>query len=793
MNRYEARATTAIALALLGGSTTLAQAETGPPAVVQPAGQVSEIVVTAQKRSQSISNVGMAITALTGAQLKQQGIYSVPDLVKADPSFVFSQAQRGAPVYSIRGVGYNDFSLAATPTVSVYTDEAPYAFPIMTKGASFDLDRVEVLKGPQGTVFGQNATGGAINYIAAKPTRTLEAGMEATYGSYGATNVNGFVSGPVSSTLAARLAFNVDEGGAWQRSYTREDRLGNKDAQQGRLILDWRPTDRLKLSLNLNAWKDRSDTQAGQEIGLDLQSPKYAAFVPEVVNEPIAPANDRAADWLAGTHPKNDETYYQATLRAEYEVGKALSLVYLGTYERYTQHDLSDNTGEDARFFVGLNGNISYTSQELRANGKLFDGRADWLVGVNYARAETKEDQDETLIDSTSAYALTTVPLALHEPALPPFAGVNNISKDVSEAEAVFGNVEYHVTPTLDLHAGARYTNTDIDHGGCTLDVDGNAAAGFTDLETLVKRGVDVTPIPRGGCVTFGPGLVPGYQTGKLDQDNVSWRAGVDWKPIDKTLVYVTVSKGYKSGSFPTLTASSYLQLQPVTQESVLAYEGGIKSRLFADVLELNASVFHYDYDNKQVEAREPDPEGVFGFLNVLLNVPKSKEDGAEVVARLRPATGLTLSARATWLDSHVEGNFMNYNPFSNVAIDLQGEPFPNTPRWTTGFGAQYRWDVTASYGAFVSADVRYQSRSQGAFGAQSAIQEGYPSFEIDSYAILDLRAGISSKDGHWRGEVFGNNVTNTYYWTQAARPAEAIVRFTGMPATFGVKIGYSY
>jgi outer membrane receptor protein involved in Fe transport len=787
----------AIALAAAAGASAAQaqdpKAKAADATAPSSATQLGEIIVTAQKRSQSISSVGMAITALSGNELREQGITNVSELTKADPSFVFSQAQRGEPVYSIRGIGYNDFSLAAAPTVSVYTDEVPYAYPTMTKGAPLDIERVEVLKGPQGTLFGQNATGGAVNYIAAKPTNAFAASIAAGYASYNASNVNGFVSGPLTDTLKARLSFNVDEGGAWQKSDTRSATLGAKNNQQARLLLDWNPIEKLKVSVNLNGWLDRSDSQAGQEIGLNLQTPKFAGFVPNVVNEPIAPQNDTAADWYSKITPRNNEAFYQGSLRADYSLSNSLHLTYVGTYENYTQNDISDNNGQNIDFYLRMIGTVRSTSQELRASGKAFDDQADWVLGLNYARTATSEDQDETLLESTSAYALTTAPLALKQPALPPFASVNNVSTDVSISKAVFANVEYRPISSVVLHAGARYNETDINHGGCTRDVDGNAAAGFTALETIIHKGVGVQTIPQGGCVTFGPTLLPGYQYGSLDQNNVSWRFGADWTPIDRTLVYVSVSKGYKAGSFPTLTASSYLQLKPVTQESLVSYEAGVKSRVLGNRLELDAAVFHLDYDNKQVEAREPDPQGVFGFLNVLLNVPKSQEDGAELTARLKATEHLTLSARGTYLDSQVRGAFYNYNPYQNTPINLQGQPFPNTPRWAGGLDAQYRWDINPRYSAYVGADARYQSRSQGAFGTQSGIDAGYPSFYINSYAILDLRAGVESANGQWRLEVYGNNVTNTYYWTQVARPAEAVVRMAGLPDIFGVRLRYSY
>src|SRR5882762_383201 len=205
----------ACTMSIVGGADAAPTASSPTPSdPIAPASGfnpgIEEIVVTAQKWSQSIDTVGMAITALTGDQLKMQGVGDVAGLSKIEPSFVVARSNWGSPVYSIRGIGYNDFSLAASPTVSVYTDEVPYAYPDMSKGATFDLERVEILKGPQGTLYGQNATGGAVNF-------------------------NGFVSGPLTNTFEARLAFNIDEGGAWQKSFTRDDKLGKKDNKFARL------------------------------------------------------------------------------------------------------------------------------------------------------------------------------------------------------------------------------------------------------------------------------------------------------------------------------------------------------------------------------------------------------------------------------------------------------------------------------------------------------------------------------------------------------------------------------
>jgi outer membrane receptor protein involved in Fe transport len=784
-------------------------ADSAAPVPTQNAPALEEIVVTAQKRSQSINTVGMAITAMTGDQLKEQGVTDVAGLSRIDPSFAVAQGNWGGVVYQIRGVGYNDFSLAASPTVSVYTDEVPYAYPDMSKGATFDLERVEVLKGPQGTLYGQNATGGAVNYIANKPTDTPAAGIEGTYGSFNATNFNGFVSGPLTDTLKARLSFDLDRGGAWQRSYTRNDTLGAKDDEFVRLLLDWTPTDKLKISVNLNAWADNSDTQAGQLQGVFLQHAGDAIYTPSQTDARAAPQNARAADWLAGTQPANDEHYYQGSVRAQYAFTDNLQLTYLGSYEHYRQDDLTEPDGIDHQLSLLQGGSVWSMSQELRMSGALFEDKLIWLAGGGYTRSVTDESQFEEIGGITSAYSL----IAFNHGT--PFTAFYNDSSDDSVSKAAFGNVEYHPVEPLALHVGARFTQTDLSHGGCTKDDgDGELAASITGYESHLLQGVGVIPAVAGGCITLDTidanNLYhPSYTSQTLDQNNVSWNVGANWTPLPRTMLYATVSKGYKAGSFPTLTATLSNALLPVTQESVLAYETGVKARFADNRIQLDGDIFYYDYRNKQVEMREL--EGIFGLLNTLVNIPRSAEKGAEVALRLLPTANLAITFHGTYIDSEVTSAYLGYNPFSTTPIDLQGEPFPNVPRWSVNTDVEYSWDMNGRYSPFVGMDARYQTQSQGEFGGYQALAAGYgvtpsplqptiPPVQAgslatidDAYGVLDLRAGVLSRDGRWKIEAFANNVTNTYYWTQARNAADAVFRFAGMPRTYGVTLGYRY
>jgi iron complex outermembrane recepter protein len=773
-------------------------------------GELAEIIVTAQKRQQSISSVGMAITAANEAQLQDMGVDSVSALAKLDPSVVASQSLYGAPVYAIRGVAYNDYSLAASPTVSVYTDEVPYPYPALAKAVSFDIERVELLKGPQGTLFGQNATGGAVNYIAAKPTTTFASGLGASYDSFGAAGFNGFISGPITSTLKGRLAFDIHEGGAWQESLSRVgDRLGDKDQKRIRGILEWVPTDELKVALNVTAWSDHSDTQVPQAIGITPELPGTYPNTP-FANPALAgrtyasliglapvpfPTDDKQAEWQPGFRPRLDEQAYQGSLRVEYNLVDNLLLTYVGSYQHYRQADLYDNYGTTVQLNYDDGGRVEAGYNELRLSGNHFDGALNWVLGADYSLVRADEDQFNRFL-STNEYALIQLPvlLRLSQSYLDPFRELLDVSTDHNRSKAVFGNIEYRVLPALSFHGGVRYNTTDITHSGCSEDVDGNLAAGFNDL-LLARRLKPATPIPQGGCITVGPTGVPGIQTATLDQNNVSWRVGADWTPVQRTLVYATVSKGYKSGNFPTLAASDYAQLQPVTQESVLAYELGLKSLIAAARVEVDGAVFYYDYRDKQLEGAVVDPLHIFGVLTALVNVPKSREKGAELALKWRPIPDLALSASATYLDTAVTSDFYNYNPYSTTAtIDLKGEPFPNTPKWSGRLGGQYNWSVLSGrYSAYVGLDGAYTSSAQGQFGNASGVAEGFPSLEIKAYGTLDVRAGLDSEDGKWRFQVFGRNVTNTYYWTQAIRAYETAVRFAGQPASVGASVTYRY
>jgi len=614
------------------------------------------------------------------------------------------------------------------------------------------------------------------------------------------------------------VAVSDEAGGAWQKSVTRDDTLGNKDTQVARLIVDWKPIDRFRASLNVNGWVDHSETQAGQLEGFRIQAPQniavgsisdpafyhpapvgspaflaYPTQLQAVYSEPIAPQNAQAADWTAGSDPRNDEGFYQASLRLDYDITGKIGLTSLSNFERFQENNQVDPAGVSAPAqYTNVRGYVTTYSEELRLHGVFGDAsRGNWLIGANFERDKVKENDFVSSFWSSASFATAAL-------GLPPFLDFGAIDNDLSTTYSVFANGDYHVIPTVDLHAGIRYTQSDQTLAGCSY----SYYPSVTIVQNVVGAtlaglygGTSVPGVP-GQCVTLGPppNFSPGESHHTLDQNNVPWRVGVDWTPIDNTLFYFTVSQGFKAGSAPAVGASRDDQLIPVVQERLLAYEVGAKSELFDRTLQLNASLFYYDYTNKQELGRLLDP--IYGALQALFNIPKSREEGAELSAVWKPVRGLTLNGAATYLDSKVTSDFYDTGPYPLGPTDLinfKGESFPFTPKWSVQYGARYDFDVGDNLRAFLSAQASYQSSSTAAFGSGEAAADGAPSLDIKAYGLLDLTAGIGPANGRWRFELWGKNVTNTYYWNSVNYVSDTVVRYTGLPATYGFRISYRY
>jgi outer membrane receptor protein involved in Fe transport len=752
---------------LLGGTAFSISA----PAVAQDSANPTEpataeatepeaIIVTATKRNEAINDVPMSITAQTGEQLLAAGVTSTDDLGKIVPGFTFTQSAYSTPVYSLRGIGFYNYDIASTPTVTVYQDEFPLPFSSMTRGAAFDLERVEVLKGPQGLLFGSNSTGGAVNYIAARPTRNLRAGFDASFGRFDELELGGFVSGPLGKAARARFAIRHEGSDDWQRSLTRDDQNGGRNLTKLRAQVDVDFAERLRGRFGLNAFWDKSDVPGAQLIQVNPLIP--AAVDPLLLTFPLA--NDpRDADWTPSLRPKRDDRQWQGTARFDYELSNALSLTSLTSYAHYKQDDRVDPDATSLAIADTIDqGSIKALFQEVRLSGEFGRGSR-WLVGANYENNKVQETQ---FLTSSSGSGFRAFNIFFGAP-IPDEIPISSTQK--FRNLGVFANVDYALSDHLKAHAGVRYTDSRNKFTGCTGNSDNGALA--------LILGIPGDP----ECTQFNATGAGDPTRNTLKEDNLAWRVGLDFTPDTNTLLYANVSRGFKIGAFPLIPAVFAFQYDPVTQEKVTAYETGFKVSPIRRV-QLNGAVFYYDYADKQVLGSDNVPP--FGTLNRLVNIPKSKVYGAELQVDVRPFRGFVLSGGLTYVHSRI-GNFVNIDPYG-VSQNFEGEAFPNTPKWQFNASADYQTTLTNGLNAFVGGNLTYRSKTNGGLGE-------YEILEIDGYTLVDLRAGVASSDDRWRFTVWGRNIFNKYYWTNAYRIADISARFAGQPATYGATLSFRY
>jgi outer membrane receptor protein involved in Fe transport len=763
MKRFNPRRTALLAsAAALLLTPAMAWAQDASPAA---AIEVDELVVTAQKREQAVNDVGLSITAATGEQLEAVGVTEVTGLTRLVPGLTATSSMSNTPIITLRGVGFNEFTLGASPTVSIYVDETPLPFLPMTKGASLDLQQVEVLKGPQGILFGQNSTGGAINYIAAKPTDTYEGGADLSYGRFNEVIAGGFLSGPLSDTLSARVSFRTIQSDDWQYNYTRDATLGEQHLWMARGLLEWRPSDRAAVTFNINGWRDTSDTLGTQLVGFRLQRPSNVARANLVLAQPLAPDNARATNFGFDDDLKRNDSFIQGGVRVEYELSDVLTLTSITSLDRFTEDYSFDRDGTVLEILdiQRSDGKISDFNQELRLAGDTEN--LHWVVGGNYLNAKADSALRVGLTHPTNSLVF----------GIPFMESTTTISQDV-EDYALFGNLEWRFADQFTVLGGLRYTNSARDFTGCSA-----GDAGLSQIFTILSGVVSGTPtplIPTGDCVSLGPNGKPGKVVDKLNEDNISWRVGLNWEPNSDTLLYAVVSQGYKSGSFPTLSGSRSLQFAPATQESLLAYEAGAKLTFADGRVQLNGAAFYYDYEDKQVRGSVIDP--IFNNLEKLVNVPKSHIAGAEIQLIAQPVEGLRVSLGGTWLETEIE-EFVGLNEVG-LATDFSGEALPFTPEWQAVADVEYRFPVGGRFEAWVGGNLTYNSESTSTLGSPSYA-------EISDFTVLDLRAGFGPEDGRWQVSAFGRNVTDEFYWTNAFANQDVIVRYAAKPITYGVKL----
>jgi len=776
-------------------------------------GALEEIVVTAQRRAESINDVGMSIQAIDAESLEALRVTSVRDLTTIVPSFTVSQSYQGVPTYTLRGIGFNTINLSATSTVGTYVDEVAYAYPIMNTGPLMDLERVEVLKGPQGTLYGRNTTAGLINFITAKPTDDFQAGATAEVGNYETYNINGFISGPLTETISARLALSSQNSGeGWQESNSRSERLGEIKKNGARLSLAFDPGESTHIDFSATYWRNETDTVAGQGIGFTPATAASPFNAPGLVNYVAGnqPREATNADWapeavrganigtgLGFQGPlREDNPFTGLKLRLDQNLSETVRLVSLTSYNDFERDALSDWSGVPYEILLQhTTGTIESIAEDLHIEGG--DDSMHWLVGGYYANDKIVDGNRTLLGQNANVTLIRTV----GQPLLAtPFNCCGYTSTDLSQAFrsyedighietntwSVFANGDWRLNEALRLNAGVRYTEDEQKYHGCSRDFNGNMLPNVNVVNRalyLQTYGVFAAPISQGQCNTFDPTTGTfGEVRSTLDEDNLAWRVSLDWNVADQTLMYLSASRGAKAGTTPINAANLARQNAPVKQELLTAYELGLKSTLAQNRVQLNLSGFFYDYQDKQISTYFADP--IYTALARLDNVPKSAAYGVEGELTWSPSRSLTLAASALWLHTEIQ-DYIGTNA-AGQPQNFDGAEFIYSPEFQGSLSVIFDHEITDALGLQVTLNTRYQSESNTIF-------EDLPLYALPSYGLVNASIGLHGRDDRWSVTLWGRNLADEYSWSAVASNANVVVRFPNPPLTYGATLGFKF
>ncbi len=761
--------------------------------------QLEEVVVTAQKREQVANDIGIAITTFTGDQIRELGILSAEDIAMYTPGVTVNEtAATGVPLYTIRGVGFQDYSTAASSTVGLYFDEVAMPYTVMTRGLLFDTNRVEILKGPQGDLYGRNTTAGQINFISNAPTEEFEAGVIASYGSYESADVQAFVSGPLSDTVRGRLATRyVKSNEGWQESTVDDDELGTDDVIALRATLEADLSDNFTAKLILSYVDDQSENTAntaydGRDIGLNQ------FIAPHIPLNEIAPGetpefystgDNKAAGWtnsytspITGKtfniRPQRDNQTTNIALRMDWDLG-GMTLTSISGYSDFERVEGNDWDGG----FYNDSSNINTTdlqvfSQELRLSGE--SDKLTWVAGLYYSY----DDMDEYYhyFMSDSVYGLGGVAFGVQPFASAPILELDTKYQQETDSAAIFGHIEYDLSEQLTLVLGARYTKETRDWTGCTYVADDGSLGNF--LNSLFP-----TDLGPGDCGTINDigGLSFAFEpySDSIDTSRASGKVGLDWKPSDDVLFYASISNGFKSGGFNGANSNTTTQLIPYKEEVLTAYEIGTKATLLDGTMQLNGAVFYYDYKDKQ---EQDAAVTLVGNISGLTNVDESEITGAELDITWQPTSGLTLAANAAWLDSEVKkwqgvDRALSSWPGNIVYYDASGQDLAMTPDLSYTLFARYEFAIGNDLVMDISADVNYTGDTTGGPRPEDATED---------YRVANARIGLGSTDGNWRVMGWVRNLADEDYYPSAYGGGNGpYVRTNGMPRTVGITLSY--
>lgn len=718
---------------------------------------LNDIVVVARKRSENIQSVPISITAISGDTLRAQGARNVEDIALTVPnlSISSSSANLSAPLYSIRGQVQNDVTAAIDQSVGVYVDGVYWARATGSNASLLDLAQVEVLKGPQGTLFGRNTTGGAVVIRSNDPDYAGVSGSASGFfGNRDSLGGDIVLNLPIiTDKVALRVAGGHDEIDGYIKDTVSGGKLGGRDHWIGRAKLRLDPTEKLNILLSAEYFDFRGGGPANKLIYLvpafdGAGNPQGLAALQALIESGFT--ND--ASGLVGGDPftvspgtrprtRSDTQTYSGTATLETSFGEAKTIV---AYRRTNDFSALDNDGTPYQIFdVPLNrSRVRQWSVETNFTGTGFDDRLQWTTGMYLF--------DEKGFDVLAAAVVPAILGAT--PLRPTGSDVNNRSM------AVFAQATYKLSPSLSLTGGLRYSIDDRDKVQTQVILDPaapNCTAGTTPNAA------------RGRCEAS-------FQRSDAD---VSYLLSLDYRVASDVLLYARTARGYRAGGFNSRGGADRPDGDSFGPETVTDYEVGIKSEWFDRRLRVNAAAYYSQYSDIQSTLLTIDPNTGQG-ITLVQNAAKGRIAGGEVEVTAAPVKGLVLTGAVGYTDA-------KFLKFEDASGDRSNEAFPLTPKWTYSIGGQFTQDMQ-----FATLTMRADYGYRGRIVFQRNLFPPYT--EAPGRGLLNGRVGLGFNDNKYEIAAYGRNILNKTYRDFSLDVASAGLGFIsalyGRPREYGLQ-----
>ena len=762
------------------------------------------ITVTSQKRSQRLQDVPTSINAFTENELKDLGISNAVDIANAIPNIELNSAGgNGNQIITIRGVGLNDFSLNNTPTTAVHIDEIPLSSNAMTGFSLFDLERVEVLKGPQGTLFGRNSTAGVVNFITQKPTDITEGYVTATVGNYQTFNLEGAVGGALTDSLTARASFKSESSKEGFQTNTNPDadwtENGEVDKFAARVQLMWTGDDTTVLA-NIHTGSDKSQPwlpQAEGTTGVD-GAPCASAlvgrpnpsecFIDGFFGGSYQGISDTDGDVNSGSYdfkPVADDKYNGLSLRIDHELSFATFTSLTGADNFHYQHktDLDGIAGMDLQEiagFIGLEINDSWKTanilhqyedfevdqftQEFRLTSTT-DGDLKWIAGLFYASEDMKNSSGYAS-DNFGLFASLPFDFGGYGAIIENTGAVfNHDFEQENTSYAVFAQFDYALSDATNLSFGSRYTEDEKDFEDEAYGLD-DAGNRVVKIMPYAEDGTDKTTYKQ-----------------SMETSHVSWKVGVDHKLEDDWMIYGGISQGHKSGGFPGTIPFAEADVAAYGDEQILSYELGSKLSALDNTLRLDITAFYYDYQDMQ---------GVYatteGF-DTLNRVGDAEVKGLELSSTWLLTESLTWTFGAALLDTEISNSVENVGDALGNPTDFNGNELSHAPKQSASTSLNWTNELTDDLLLSMQINAAYKSDFYLRY-------DNDPSSHWDeSSLVLGSRITLSNIDDTWSIALWGRNITDeeipSYQSFSLAKQDHFV--FYNQPATFGIDFTYRF